>query len=249
MILLLDIGNTRLKWGWLQDGGLVQGGALAHRERGVEWLAGLPALAPAPARIVAANVAGPELARAIDEWALQGCGRRVEFLQSVSAAGGLANAYEHPETLGVDRWLGMIGAWQRARAPLVCIAAGTAMTVDAVDATGRHLGGWILPGQALMVAALRNGTADIARNELRAPALVAGSFGSNTAGAVAEGCWQALAAAAGRAVRLVADPAGQQPRVFVGGGDAEQILARLDVPAEPAPDLVLEGLAVIAGGG
>ncbi|TAK54301.1 MAG: type III pantothenate kinase [Gammaproteobacteria bacterium] len=248
MILLLDIGNTRLKWGWLQDGRLAKGGALAHRECGAEWLAGLPALAPAPARIMAANVAGPDLARAIDEWALQGCGRRVEFLQSESAAGGLANAYEHPETLGVDRWLGMIGAWRRAQAPLVCIAAGTAMTVDAVDATGRHLGGWILPGQALMVAALRNGTADIARNEHRAPARVVGSFGTNTAGAVAEGCWQALAAAAGRAVRLVAGPTGLQPRVFVGGGDAEQILARLDLPAEPAPDLVLEGLAVIAGG-
>ena len=66
MILLLDIGNTRLKWGWLQDGRLAQGGALAHRERGAGWLAGLPALAPAPTRIMAANVAGPDLARAID---------------------------------------------------------------------------------------------------------------------------------------------------------------------------------------
>lgn len=248
MMLLFDIGNTRLKWGWLRDGRLEPGGALAHRERGPDWVAALPAPEQPPRRILASNVAGAALARALDVWAGQRCGCRVEFLQAGREAGGVRNAYEQPELLGVDRWLGMIGAWQRVRAPLVCVAAGTALTVDAVDATGRHLGGWILPGRALLVESLRNGTADIARSESRATAEVVGSFGTNTAGAVAEGSWQALAAAASRAVRLVEDRTGVRPRAFIGGGDAEEILARLDVPAELAADLVLEGLAVVAGG-
>lgn len=248
MILLLDIGNTRLKWGWLDGGRLTSGGAVTHGDPAVVWRAALPALDRPPARILAANVAGTEIAQALDEWAVQRCGLRIEYQRSASAAGGLRNAYADPESLGVDRWLAMIGAWRRAQLPFVSIAAGTAVTVDAVDATGQHLGGWILPGHALLVESLRRRTADIERKERRAPAHVIGSFGVNTAGAVAEGGWQALAAAAGRAVRVVAARAGSGPRVYLGGGDAGSILARLDVPAELAPDLVLEGLAVIAGG-
>ncbi|MBM5812929.1 MAG: type III pantothenate kinase [Gammaproteobacteria bacterium] len=248
MILLLDIGNTRLKWGWLDGGRLIPGGAISHGDAAADGRAALPALDPSPARILAANVAGQEIAQSLDQWAAQNCRLRIEYQRSTRTAAGLRSAYADPESLGVDRWLAMIGAWRRAPVPFVCIAAGTAVTVDAVDATGQHLGGWILPGQALQVESLRRRTADIERNERRAPASVLGSFGTSTAGAVAEGSWQALAAAAGRAVRHLAGRTGTAPRVYLGGGDAGPILARLDVPAELAPDLVLEGLAVIAGG-
>jgi type III pantothenate kinase len=247
MILLLDVGNTRLKWGWLAEGAPSARGAILHRGReATEWLAELPAADPAPERILAANVAGPGVAHAIGEWSLASFGRRAEFPLATRAAGGVTNAYTHPEALGVDRWLGMIGAWQRAHAPLACIVAGTAVTIDAVDGSGRHLGGWILPGQPLMAEALYQGTADIARGAAREAAALAGDFGINTAGAIEAGGWQMLAAGAARAVHVLARTCQCSPAVFISGGDAREIASRLEMPATMAADLVLEGLAVLA---
>jgi len=247
MILLLDIGNTRLKWGWLADGAPSAQGAIQHRDRaGAGWLAEMPVAEAPPERILAANVAGPGIAHAIGEWALASCGRRAEFPLATRAAGGVTNAYAHPEALGIDRWLGMIGAWQRAHAPLACIVAGTAVTIDTVDGRGRHLGGWILPGQSMMAEALRHGTADIARGAALEPPATAGDFGINTAGAIEAGGWQMLAAGAARAVHVLARTCQCSPAVFIGGGDAREIASRLEMPATIAADLVLEGLAVLA---
>lgn len=246
MMLLLDIGNTRLKWGSLQ-GTLSAQGAIVHRDRkATEWLAELPAADPAPERILAANVAGPVVAHAIGEWSLARFGRRAEFLLATRAAGGVTNAYAHPEALGVDRWLAMIGAWQRVRGPLACIAAGTAVTIDAVDGGGQHLGGWILPGRQLMAESLRHGTADIVRGTALAPPVTSGDFGVNTAGAIDTGIWQTLSAGASRAVQLLERSGRCSPAVFIGGGDAAEIASRLEMPATLAVDLVFEGLAVLA---
>ncbi len=248
MILLLDVGNTRLKWGWLQDREIRATGALLHRGRAAaDWLAGMPADAK-PARVLAANVAGPAVAHALGEWALERHGLRVTFALAGRSLGGVTNAYRQPEALGVDRWLGMVGAWQRVRGPLLCIAAGTALTVDAVGADGRHLGGWILPGHALMSESLRQGTAGIARAEALAEPAYEGAFGTNSAGAGEGGGWQALAAAAERAIGLLRDTNGVEPAVFIGGGDAGQVAERLGRPATVGADLVMEGLAVLARG-
>lgn len=250
MTLLLDVGNTRLKWAQLVDGRLGARGALLHR--GVTpqaWVAALDSVAGEPRAIAVANVAGPGIAHAIGEWALARFGLRPRFLRAAAQAGGVINAYREPETLGVDRWLGLVGAWRRVQGPLVCIAAGTALTVDAVDAGGRHLGGLIVPGYPLMTDALLKHTSEIAPGVARAPADADGLFGRNTAAAVEQGALNALAALGARAIDATARRVGAMPRVFVGGGDSARLLPLLERPAELAPDLVLEGLALVAGEG
>lgn len=248
MKLLIDVGNTRLKWARLEAGRLDACGAATHRGAApAEWLAALDASARRPEAILVANVAGPAVAHSIGEWALERHGLRPRFLQASARAGGIINAYQHPDALGVDRWLGLVGAWRRVRGPLVCIAAGTAFTVDAVDASGHHLGGLIAPGYQLMIDTLLRRTSEIAPGLARAPAAADGLFGRNTAAAVELGALHALAALAARSVESAEIRFQASPRVFLGGGDAARIAPHLGRPAEIAPDLVLEGLAVMAG--
>ncbi len=249
MKLLVDIGNTRAKWAVLADGRLDAPGAVVHRGRpAAEWTAALDAIEGPFEAILVANVAGPTAVHALGEWSLRRHGARPQFQRSGRAAAGIENSYDHPETLGVDRWLGMIGAWGRVQAPLVCITAGTALTIDAVDAGGHHLGGLIVPGYDLMVEALLHRTSEIAPGVAVAAPSSAGIFGRNTAAAVDRGACHALAAVAERAVRSVAG-GGALPHVFLGGGDAGRIAGLIDLPHERAPDLVLEGLAILAGAG
>ncbi len=248
--LLVDIGNTRAKWALLRDGLLTGRGVIAHRGAAArDWPCAMDHLGAALQRILVSNVAGPGVAHALSEWALDRYGLRAEFLKASASAAGLHNSYVQPESMGVDRWLGMIGAWRRARAPFVCIAAGTAMTVDAVDADGRHAGGLIVAGYELMIEALMSRTSDIAHGVSVEKPRARGQLGCNTASAIELGACQALAGAAERAVRWFAGQVGTDPKVYLGGGDAVRLEPLLDLGYELAPDLVLEGLAAMAGEG
>jgi len=247
--LLVDIGNTRAKWAVLRDGQLAERGAVAHRGAAArDWTRAMEVLGDGLSRIVVSNVAGPGVAHALGEWALGRHGVRPEFLRAAASAAGLESSYAHPESMGVDRWLGMIGAWRRARRPLVCVAAGTAMTVDAVDERGRHAGGLIVPGYGLMIESLMNHTSDVAHGVAVEEPRVRGRLGCNTAAAIELGACQALAGAAERAIRWFARQTGVEPTVYLGGGDATRMEPFLDVRYELAPDLVLEGLAAMAVG-
>lgn len=250
MMLLIDIGNTRAKWATLAEGRLSRCGAVLHRGvPSADWVEGIDAIERHYERILVSNVAGPVAARAIEEWAGRRHGLKPEFIRASAQAGGLVNAYDRPESLGPDRWLGMIGAWHRVQGPLVCVAAGTAMTLDAVDGTGRHLGGLIVPGRDMMIDALLRRTSDVARRAAIAPPAADGMLGRNTAAAVELGAVHALAALVGQTVADVARRVGGPPRVFLGGGDAARLEPLLGMPVEMSPKLVLEGLAVLAEGG
>lgn len=250
MKLLVDVGNTRAKWAVLSGGRLAGSGAVMHRGvPSADWVRGLDNAAVACERILVSNVAGPAVAHAIGEWALARHGLKPEFVRASREAGGIRNAYEHAEALGPDRWLGMIGAWQRAPGPLVCIAAGTAMTLDAVDAGGVHLGGLIVPGCDLMIDTLMRRTSDIAQAAQLAPPAGGGMLGHNTAAAIQLGSAHALAALAVRTIDWVTGVVGARPRVYLGGGDAGRIEPLLGVPVEVTSGLVLEGLAYLAGEG
>lgn len=247
MKLLVDVGNTRAKWAVLTEGGLTRSGAAMHRGvPAADWVRGLDKAAEGCDGILVSNVAGPGAAHAIGEWALSCHGLRAEFVRATREAGGIRNAYEHAESLGPDRWLGMIGAWKRTGRPLVCIAAGTAMTLDAVDGSGRHLGGLIVPGHHLMMDSLMRRTSDIAPAASRTPAAGGEMLGHNTAGALQLGVPHALAALAERTIDWVAATVGEPPKVYLGGGDAGRIEPLLGRRVELASGLVLEGLAVLA---
>ena len=255
MILRLDVGTTRRKWAWLDGAAMSAPRAVLHHgapaawaEELEEWLSTLQSEGRSPDRIVVANVAGGTFARLLGGWSKAHFGLWPEFMTSKPAACGISNGYLRPEVLGVDRWLGMIGAWAMAPGEPACIInAGTAVTLDALTHDGQHLGGFILPGMQLMQEALYGRTGNVAALAEAEPARVEGLFGVNTAGAIEEGIALSLAALGERALDELMRHGGRTPRIVLTGGDAARLLPRLQARAELVPDLVLAGLALLAG--
>ncbi|HUO80452.1 MAG TPA: type III pantothenate kinase [Steroidobacteraceae bacterium] len=247
MTLLVDAGNSGVKWARLADGQLAGIGAVTHR--GVEpeaWQARLAALAPAPRRVLVANVAGPAFEARFRSWAARQWRLTPEFPAASAERLGVRNAYVRPDALGIDRWLAMLAAWRAAGVPLLVASAGTAFTVDLVDGEGLHRGGCIVPGERLMREALHAQTSGVAAAALLDRAVVDGAFGVNTAGAVQQGARLALASLVDRAARVLEAAAGVAPRIFVAGGAAAEIAPLVTRAVELAPHLVLEGLALVA---
>ena len=243
--LLFDVGNTRIKWGVLDGRDLARTGSVRHstlRERGMESLT-----RKLPKRVDAAlacNVAGPDVAKRLARSIGIHIGGDLRFARSEAAAHGLVNGYRRPRSLGVDRWVAMVGAWAEFRSALCVVDAGTALTIDAVDAGGQHLGGEILPGIRLMGDALAIDTSDIGAARRR-PVRLEGPadwFAGTTQMAVAAGSVNALCGAVDRAMMLLAE-LGIAPTLVLTGGDASRILSGLGGSPEHRPNLVLHGLA------
>jgi type III pantothenate kinase len=247
MILVIDVGNTRLKWAWLSNTGLSDQQAVVHRDAkpGI-WTTALFESGQTPSRVLASNVAGAEMAHTLDKLSKKQFGVDIEFVKAEREFHGLSNGYLDPTLLGADRWLGLIGAWTRAKAPLVVVDAGTAVKVDSIDANGVHLGGLIAPGIHMMREALMAKTSDIARAASHSTPSLAGILANNTIGAVSRGAVFALAGMADRAAEVIEHSTGAQPKLFITGGDAAMITGTMRTRGEIVPDLVLQGLAVIA---
>jgi type III pantothenate kinase len=178
-----------------------------------------------------------------------------EFIKTTASAGGVRNAYPIPEQHGVDRWLGIIAA--RASYPgLVCVAnVGTAMTIDAVDATGQHLGGLIVPGPDLMIGSLLRNTSDIALHAqrrdpdaggVRGASQAQGLFADNTLEGVRLGAMLALSALIDRSVESLRGSYQETPTLLLSGGASERVAGCLLSSFATVPDLVLRGLVVLA---
>jgi len=247
MHALVDIGNTRIKWALLDGRQLVARGSAVHREALEAALAVLDTALPlALERVIVANVAGEHVAERVRELAGSRAGTRVEFVATTAERFGVTCAYAEPSRLGVDRWVALLAAHQTAGTGCV-INAGTAVTFDAVDASGQHLGGLILPSARLIASALDRHTKNIGAT---APAVGAPAglelLGKSTDAAVGNGAMLALAAALDRAVVTVARTLGSQPRVYLSGGDAATLRGWLETGVEVRADLVLEGLALFA---
>jgi type III pantothenate kinase len=161
------------------------------------------------------------------------------FARSEAQTGGLVNSYSEPSRMGVDRWLAMLGAWRRAGERLCVVDAGSALTIDLVDVSGHHEGGYIIPGPHLMERALLLDT-DRVRFDEDVPYRL--SPGVSTAEAVRHG----VALAQVGALALVLERAGVAPRLFFCGGGGERLMQLLDRGGELVPDLVFEGLEIMA---
>ena len=245
MELLVDSGNSRLKWalleeGMLQPGGSCDGGAALTEERLEEIWGELPV----PRRIWIANVAGTETAARIRSWSENRWKRTPRFLSAQAEGFGVTNGYREPERLGVDRWLAVIAARHHCPLPACVVDCGTALTLDVVDENGVHHGGLICPGAALMRRALVQGTADL---RLDGEEPVSGPLADGTAAAVALGVHQALLGFVERSVREL-ERCWSPLHVILTGGGASRLAADLSLPLHLAPDLVLKGLAVVSRG-
>jgi type III pantothenate kinase len=254
VILLLDIGNTRIKWAQLMDGSLTPQQSILHRGVATDtWTKQLFRERFRPARLLVASVAGGDMATTVRAEAKKAWSIVPEFASSTGLAGGVTNAYAEPSTLGVDRWLAVIAGRELTGGAACVIDAGTAMTIDVVSADGLHVGGMILPGVQMMVDALLQRTSDIADNSRRSRARAGAEprpghvFASNTGQAILNGALLAVAAAADRAVAEAATTLkAAAPRVLLTGGDAERLVRMMQTKPEIVPDLVLRGLAVLA---
>jgi type III pantothenate kinase len=240
-VLLIDIGNSRVKWGWGKQGGIEPGDSFAT-------LAALQGFnhhwddAPPPGRVVVANVAGADICLALQTFSVQRWGLAPRFVCSSAQACGVSNGYTFPEKLGVDRWLALIGARHLGHGPCCIADCGTALTFDALDGAGVHLGGLIAPGLGLMRGALARGTHGLALVESNCQSGLA----RDTAAAIVAGTRLAAAGLVERAYRETARRLGCQPRLLLTGGDAPSLGEELTLAFELRPHLVLEGLFVIA---
>jgi type III pantothenate kinase len=229
-LLLVDLGNTRLKW-------RVQVGEQVV-DAGTGWEA-LPALAVEAETVLVASVAAPERDRALRE-VLGARGSAAWFAQSRARCDDLVNSYAEPGRMGVDRWLAMLGARALTSQRLCVVDAGSALTIDFVAADGRHEGGFILPGSRLMAGALLAETEKVRFDVAPAVSLAPGR---STAEAVVHGIALAQVAAVDLALRRAGEP---RPRLFLCGGDAALLAAEVTGPMERHDDLVFGGLLLQA---
>jgi type III pantothenate kinase len=247
MILVIDVGNTRLKWAWLTSSGLSDQQAVVHRDaKPGLWTSALFESGQKPKRVLVSNVAGPVMAKTLSRLTKKMFRTNVEFITAMPEYHGLTNGYLDPKLLGADRWLALIGAWTKARSALCVVDAGTAVKVDSVDASGQHLGGLIVPGIHMMREVLMTRTSDIAKAAEHSTPSLAGILANNTIGAVSRGAVFALAGMADRAAEVIEQSTGVKPKLFITGGDAGMITGTMRSQGEIVPDLVLQGLAVIA---
>ena len=244
-VLLMDVGNSRIKWGVLEDGEIRRTGHISQeriRDQGLQVLT-----TRIPRRIddvFVSNVAGTSFATRLSGVIGMHCDCDVRFARSARHGWGVTNSYTQPRRMGVDRWVAMLGAWAEVRGACLIVDVGTAMTIDAIDDQGQHLGGQIIPGVATMANALASATSDIptVRPAPGRGGADLGMFGHNTAAAVREGAQNAVAGAVDRAIRTLQSNA-HDPVVVLTGGDSSRILNALCETPLHRPHLVLQGLA------
>jgi type III pantothenate kinase len=231
MRLLVDAGNTRIKWALTRGDEWLRSGVLPTA-RAAELSAQF-AETPFVREVWVSNVAGEAVARALreavaaDAW---------HFVAACERQCGVRNGYEQSAQLGSDRWAALIAAWHLVGARCLVVSCGTATTVDALSDEGEFLGGLILPGIELMQRSLCGATAQLEPGR--------GSYAAfplNTADAMFSGAVQAVCGAIERQHGLL----GAAP-VVLGGGAAESLRGRLNLPLRLEDNLVLQGLWLIA---
>lgn len=266
MILLIDAGNTRAKFAWLDETSTAQRSAPQPLDYAnpMSLISGAP---QSPRRILGSNVAGADAVRPLEQACRTHWGLAIEWKDARDGAGLLHNPYAQPERLGADRWLGLLGLLQHVAgdadwlAGTACILAsfGTATTIDTLQRQATRLqppaaflGGLILPGVTLMARSLANGTAQLP--------LAGGpcqDFPTDTHSAIVSGIAAAQGGALLRQWQLAWQTSGRAPRVYVAGGgwpavcdDIRRALAGVQrdhgLPEHPPQWLdapVLDGLA------
>ena len=254
-LLLLDVGNTRLKWSLAYERRLARAGIVerAPARRFEPQLRALLRRAAGADRILVCSVAGRAFDRRLATLARAAGAAVPEFVRSRRRAGGVVNGYLEPWRLGVDRWVALIGARHLyPRRALCVVGAGTALTVDLLDERGRHLGGVIVPGPELMVHALLAGTAGIgrrARGGARAPAAAGGLLARHTRAAIEGGALNACAGVIERVRAAGRRRLGRAPLLLLSGGAAPRLRPLLGATTRARADLVMQGLLALAAPG
>lgn len=236
--LQLDIGNSSVKWRLMNGNDIVARDTYRLGEESPQAV--LLNCTETLDHLWISSVAAPETEAELAALLEAQWGIDPWFARTEARTGALRNSYEDPGLMGVDRWLAMLGARGRNEGRVCVIDAGSALTIDIVSATGQHEGGYIIPGSSLMERVLLSETGRVRFHETGGYAL---SPGTSTAQAVRHG----IALAQAGAVRLALDVAGGESMdlVFCGGA-GEELMQLVGRAGQWLPDLVFEGLAVMA---
>lgn len=243
MRLVIDIGNSRIKWALFENTDITGSGAFhnddssdARWRRLFETSAGLEA-------VIIGSVGPTALRQHVEDAVRTGPNIALRIVKSSERAFGVTNGYDCPERLGVDRWAAIVGAWTEYEGGVCIVDCGSAVTIDAVETDGRHIGGQILPGLRLMQNALGQGTAAVKEG---GPIDRGAAWGTATEACVAAGVNGAVMGAIELAYRDLVQIWGKGPRLLLTGGDAVHVAQRLRVPVTVDPHLVLKGLLALA---
>ncbi len=246
MTLLVDVGNSALKWALLEEEALVVRGRVNVTELSSnaafeqQWAA----LSP-PSRVLIASVAATPVADRISAWCRDHWQSETVTVQAQAEGFGVSNGYREPGRLGVDRWLALVAARARGSEAACVVDCGSAVTVDVLDKEGVHLGGLIVPGLEMMKLSL-GGCAQISLDGDADTGI--SLLARDTHNAVRGGTLYATVAFIDRVVADVGSELPPPMRHLITGGDATTMLGLVRHPFEYVPDLVLEGLAVVARG-
>jgi type III pantothenate kinase len=249
LILLIDIGNTRTKWGLLDDKNqLSSQGVCLNADIAHVNLATINAKKNVQ-KVFISNVAGLEMVQQVTQLLTP---LEIQVLKVTPAAYGLKNNYA--PTLGTDRWAALVAAWHHHQQACVVVNAGTAVTVDAISQAGEFLGGAIMPGLSLMQQSLSDNAALLKVDEGTWQV-----FPTNTSDAIKTGAVNAIVGAINLTLKRLEKQCGRAPLLLLSGGDANAIadamrahglsLENLNLDTKQViitENLVLQGLALLA---
>lgn len=244
MKLLLDIGNSRAKWAWLEGLALCDPGAAAHGGGLVApVIDAICQAGHAPDEILVASVAAPQVTSEVLAALQVRLVAAARVAESEREAAGVRNGYRQPAQLGVDRWLAMLAAYNRHHGPVCVVDAGTALTIDFIDKNGDHHGGLIIPGLALMRQSLVQTTSRVGAGDDRRDQHE-GRWGRDTAACIRQGSLLASARLVEGCMRSICDDGWSDVELLLTGGDGLRLKDELRLDAVYCPHLVLEGLAL-----
>lgn len=242
MNLLIDSGNSFIKWVLATDERFIDASkchttsvsSLHEKWHGYDT----------PTRVLVSNVAGESVAGEIKDvvaalWQLES-----EFIVSSKDCCGLTNSYCKPEQLGIDRWMVMLAAYRLTQDPVIVIDCGTAVTIDLVNDNGLFVGGVIMPGLKAAFQSLRAETDAI--EEIHVTKTVTSAVAQSTEEGVQAGVLFGLAGGIERVVNEQLSETDKDPVIYLTGGDAEKLLPYMTIPVILQPDLVLQGLRIVA---
>lgn len=244
MILELDIGNSQAKWRLLDSAFQVRSVGLGSvdewlkKNTPTDWRVG------EVQRIRAASVVGADTERALAARLATALRVAIEYARPVAECAGLRNGYSEPDLLGVDRWLAALAAYKVAGAPVLVVDIGSALTIDVVDRSGSHRGGYIIPGPRLMQGSLLRDTERV--RFPRFDSLGDLGLGVDTATCVAGGIGAAQVGAVLVGLQRARVLVGDEVRIFLTGGWAPELSKCLrEMGCDDfvlMPELVLDGL-------
>ena len=241
MKLLMDIGNSRVKWKChsneiesqtkniaYQSTSLITqlDNDFAHTEFHIS-------------KVYISNVAGDEIKSKVYQWVADRFNVEPEFAVSLRESCGLISAYQQANQLGVDRFLAMIGAQTLNNKPKVVVDSGTATTIDCINSNHKFMGGVILPGLDLMRISLSSGADAL---DTTGSSTIMNLFATDTDDAILSGAKLATVSAIEVAVKNLSDFAGCEADCIITGGNGKVIESHLNIGADYQPDLVLKGL-------